>query len=253
MSKFAQLFEGQELSDEFVTKATAIMEAELKESTESLQEAHNAKVLELEEQTETRIQEEIIPSMEALTESYIAKELIPNVDKYLTSAVNEWLEENKIAVESGIKVELAETFLTGMVGLVESHSMSVEPEQVELAESLKAEVTKLNTKLNESIDKAIDASKALEEMKKSRIVESVTSELTESQKEKLQKVSEEVSFKTEEQFESAMKDLKESYFPTNKEADEIAAKQTISESTEAVVVVESEENAYLQSFIKSFK
>jgi len=243
MSKLAKLFEGQELSEEFVTKATAIVEAEIKETETSLTEAYDTKVAELELQTEAKIQDEIIPSLEAMTESYIKDEVMPSVDKYLTATVNEWLEENKLSVESGLKVELAESFLSGMVGLVESHSFEVNTETVDLAESLKVEVTELTAKLNESIDSKIDTAKELEEMKKAKIVSEVSLELTESQKEKLVLVSESVSFKTEDQFESAMKDLLESYFPAGRETETIV--ESVVKNTE--VITESHENSYLSS------
>lgn len=203
------LLEGQDLSEEFQTKATAIMEAAIQEATT---QARQTVTLELQEsfdvKTAARMQE-----LEAGAESYIKEEVMPQIDKYLTAAVNEWLDENKVALTAGAKVELAESFLTGLVGLAESHNLNLPQSTVDHVAALQEEVSTLKESISALTEKNVEILNVNKAYQKSEVVQSVTKELTESQKDKLQAVVEKVEFKNVDQFTAAVKSLVESYFP----------------------------------------
>jgi hypothetical protein len=239
------LFEGQELSSDFQEKASAIFENMMSEKEKEITEKVEAEQKEL---FESQIDEKT-KELEELSESYIQEEVIPTISKYLTAAVNEWLEENKVAVESGVKVELAESFLKGFVGLAEDHNLVVPEGADSIVEKTQKELEEAKAKLDSLVEKNVELKEALDEQTKSIVVDRVCSELTESQKEKLTGYAESVSFKSEEQFESALTDLRESYFPKTEKVDESAEEQ-IDESQEQIDESEGDD-PYLSSFIKS--
>ena len=243
MSDIQKLFEGQELSEAFVQKATTLIEAEIELKKQELDEAHQAKVVEMEQLAEQH-KEEIQAELEGLSESYIQQELVPQVSKYLTAAVNEWLEENKIAIETGSKVELAESFLKGMVGLVESHDFDLDIEKADRLAEMEQKLDEVKAKLNEAIDDKIELSNLVTEMTKYNLIAEQVVDLAESQSEKIFKAAKSVEFKSEEQYSQAIKTLKESYFPDAKEIEQIVESQG---QTKEII---TESNSYLDSFVK---
>lgn len=208
MSKLQSLFEGQDLSEEFKEKAEIIFAAVIEEQvneakvsiTATLQEEFDVKVL-------TKVEE-----LEEASKLYVEQEVMPSIDKYLTAATQEWITENAMAVESASKVALAESFLTGLVGLAAEHRVTL-PEGEDPTIALQKQIDELSEKTKELLDSNIELQKENIEHKKGLVVTSVTSDLSEAQKEKLQAPFALVEFKNEDQYTAALKSLAESYFP----------------------------------------
>ena len=193
------LLGGEELSEEFKAKAKTIFEA-----------AINAKVAEIratiEEEHEARIAEEIAEEKEALQE---------RVDSYLEYVSDEWMEENALAIEHGLKTELTESFLTGMKSLFEDNYVSIPDDKYDVLESMVEKLDDMETKLNEQIEKNINLNKSLAEATADGILESVSDGLASTQKEKLASLAESVEFESETQYREKLKTLKESYFTSS--------------------------------------
>lgn len=208
MSKLQSLFEGQDLSEEFKEKAeiifASVIEEQINEAkvaiTTTLQEEFDAKVL-------TKIEE-----LDEASKLYMEQEVMPSVDKYLTAATQEWMTENTVAIEAAGKVALAESFLTGLVGLAADHRMTL-PEGEDKTVALQKQIDELSEKSKELLNSNIELQKENIEHKKGLVITSVTSALSEAQKEKLQAPFALVEFKTEDQYTAALKSLTESYFP----------------------------------------
>jgi len=191
------LLGGEELSEEFKAKAKTIFEA-----------AINAKVAEIratiEEEHEARIAEEIAEEKEALQE---------RVDSYLEYVSDEWMEENQLAIEHGLKTELTESFLSGMRSLFEDNYVTIPDDKYDVLESMVEKLDDMETKLNEQIEKNIGLNKRLSESVADGILESVSDGLAATQKEKLASLVESVEFESETEYREKLETLKESYFP----------------------------------------
>ena len=191
------LLGGEELSEEFKAKAKTIFEA-----------AINAKVAEIratiEEEYEARIAEEIAEEKEALQE---------RVDSYLEYVSDEWMEENQLAIEHGLKTELTESFLSGMRSLFEENYVTIPDDKYDVLESMVEKLDDMETKLNEQIEKNIGLNKRLSESVADGILESVSDGLAATQKEKLASLVESVEFEGETEYREKLETLKESYFP----------------------------------------
>ena len=191
------LLGGEELSEEFKAKAKTIFEA-----------AINAKVAEIratiEEEHEARISEEIAEEKEALQE---------RVDSYLEYVSDEWMEENQLAIEHGLKTELTESFLSGMRSLFEDNYVTIPDDKYDVLESMVEKLDDMETKLNEQIEKNIGLNKRLSESVADGILESVSDGLAATQKEKLASLVESVEFESETEYRNKLETLKESYFP----------------------------------------
>ena len=191
------LLGGEELSEEFKAKAKTIFEA-----------AINSKVSEIratiEEEHEARIAEEIAEQKEALQE---------RVDSYLEYVSDEWMEENALAIEHGLKTELTESFLSGMRSLFEENYVSIPDDKYDVLESMVEKLDDMETKLNEQIEKNIGLNKRLSESVADGILESVSDGLAATQKEKLASLVESVEFESETEYREKLETLKESYFP----------------------------------------
>lgn len=215
MSHLVALFEGTDLSEDFKTKAEAIFQTAITEGVETAKvELEKTLKEDFDAKLETRIGE-----LEEASNAYIVEELVPTVDKYLTAAVNEWAKESEVAIQSNAKVELAESFLTGLVGLAESHKLTL-PEGEDQTVVLQKKIDELTEKAQTLIDSNIELQKENVEFKKDQVLLSVTSSLSESQKEKFASVSANVEFKNADQYSGALKSLVESYFPAGQETQE---------------------------------
>lgn len=209
------LFAGQDLSEEFKDKATVIFTAALDEQAKQVTQSVTAT---LQEEFDTRIATRIT-ELEGLAETYIKDQVQPQVDKYLTAAVTEWTQENKVALVAGAKVELAESFLTGLVGLAESHNLNMPQGTVDQVGALETQLTSIKESLNALTDKNIDLMNENSKFKGAAILSKITETLSETQKETFAPVVEKVEYKSDEQFTAAVKSLYESYFPaTNQPA-----------------------------------
>jgi len=191
-----------DLSEEFKQKAATIFEAAIK-----------AKVKE----ESQRLQGEYETKLKEDTETHKA-ELVEKVDSYLNYVVEEWMQENKIAIERGIKGEIAEDFIGGLKKLFEDHYIDVPDEKYNVLEDQASKIEDLEKKLNEEIQKNVDLNKSNGELKKEEIIAKSSEDLTDVQKEKFNKLAEEVEYSNEEDFTSKVKTIKESYFGAKEEA-----------------------------------
>ena len=191
------LLGGEELSEEFKAKAKTIFEA-----------AINSKIAEIratiEEEHEARIAEELAEEKEALQE---------RVDSYLEYVSDEWMEENTLAIEHGLKTELTESFLSGMKSLFEEHYVSIPDDKYDVLESMVEKLDDMETKLNEQIEKNIGLNNRLAESVADGILDTVSDGLAATQKEKLASLAESVEFEGETEYREKLETLKESYFP----------------------------------------
>ena len=190
-----------DLSEEFKQKAATIFEAAIK-----------AKVKE----ESQRLQGEYETKLKEDTETHKA-ELVEKVDSYLNYVVEEWMQENKIAIERGIKGEIAEDFIGGLKKLFEDHYIDVPDEKYNVLEDQASKIEDLEKKLNEEIEKNVKLNKDNGELKKEEIIKKSSEDLTDVEAEKFNKLAEEVEYSNEEDFTSKVKTIKESYFGKKEE------------------------------------
>ena len=223
------LLGGEELSEEFKEKAKTIFEA-----------AINSKVAEIKEGLEAQYQEKLAEEIEAAKES-----LAERVDSYLEYVADEWMEENALAVEAGLKTEMTESFLTGMKSLFEEHYVTIPEEKYDVFESMVEKLDDMETKLNEQIEKNITLNGRLSEATAEGIFESVSDGLASTQKEKLASLSESVEFESEDQYREKLEMLKESYFSGKAP---VAKSETLSEGVDQSPEFHSDSmSAYLRT------
>ena len=192
------LLGGQELSEEFREKAKTIFEAALK-----------SKVTELREAMEAHYEAKLVEEVEGMKD-----ELIERVDSYLEYVADEWLQENALQVERGIRTEMTESFLEGMRGLFEEHYVSIPEDKYDVVENMVDKLDEMESKLNEQIEKNIAITKSLSEATGGNILSDVSEGLSSTQKEKLASLAEGVEFESEESYKEKLETLKESYFKT---------------------------------------
>jgi hypothetical protein len=208
------LLGGEELSEDFKEKAKTIFEA-----------AINAKVAGIKEELEAQYQEKLAEEIEAAKES-----LAERVDSYLEYVADEWFEENALAVETGLKSEMTESFLEGMKGLFEEHYVTIPEDKYDVLESMVEKLDDMETKLNEQIEKNISLNGRLSEATADGILDQVSEGLAQTQKEKLASLSESVEFESEGQYREKLETLKESYFSDKKSP--VAKTETLSEGVD---------------------
>ena len=199
------LVAGEELSEEFRQRAATIFEAAVTSKV-------NDEVKIVTEAFEQSLTEEV---------EKVKTELAEKVDDYLSYAAKQWLEENSIAVEHGIKNEMAESVFNGLKALFVEHNFTVPEEKFNLLDGMAGEIDDMEKKLNEQIDANVTLNKRVGELVKMEIVTECAAGLAETQKEKLASLAEGVEFETEEDFRKKIETIKESYF-TRKEATEVA-------------------------------
>ena len=209
------LFSGEELSEEFQDKARTIFEAAINSRVASISE-------DLKKENEEKIGEEIESVKSALVE---------RVDSYLEYVAGEWLKENKIAVEHGLKSEMTESFLSGMKELFETHYVSIPDDKYDVVENMVTKLDDMETKLNEQIEKNVSLNKRLAESTADGIVSSVAEGLALSQKEKLVSLAESVEFESEESYREKLETLKESYFGQSVQKE--TSEEVLSEESQA--------------------
>ena len=192
------LLSGENLSEEFVTKATTIFEA-----------AVLARVEVIAEQVEQQLQEQFDEALEEVKEDFANK-----IDDYLNYMVEEWMKDNELAIESGLRAEIVEDFMKGLQNLFAEHYIDIPDQKIDVVEELAAKVEKLEGELNEQINKTKEYKKELKEQKKIQAVQTACEGLTQTQAEKLKALAENVSFTSEEEFAQKLEQLKEAYAPT---------------------------------------
>jgi hypothetical protein len=193
------------ISEEFKTKAATIFEARVLD-----------RVTQIEEEIETKYASML---EEAVAE--IKSDLTTKVDDYLNYVVEQWLADNEIAIESGLRAELTEEFIAGLRNLFAEHYIDVPTEKVDLVDELATKVDELEGKLNEEIERGIGFAKALVESRKNEITREVSEGLTTTQIEKIKSLAESVEFSTEDEYKNKIETIRENYFPSGvKKADE---------------------------------
>ena len=225
------LVEGEELSEDFKEKAKTILEAAINGKVSQIQEVLVADY-------DKKLLEEVEEIKGALNE---------RVDSYLEYVADEWFAENQLAVESGLKEELTESFMTGLKGLFEEHYVSIPEEKYDVLESMVEKLDDMETKLNEQIEKNVSLNQRLAGATADSIFDSVSEGLADTQKEKLASLSESVEFESETEYREKLVTLKESYFPTAK-APTTAKTETLSEGMEAAPESHS---ASMAAYLKS--
>jgi hypothetical protein len=226
------LLGGEELSEEFREKAKVVFEAAL-----------NSKVKEIQEALETQYATQLEEAKEELKTS-----LVERVDSYLEYVCEEWMTENELAVEHGIKSEMTESFLSGMKSLFEEHYVTIPEDKYDVLESMVEKLDEMETKLNEQIDKNIGLNKRLAESSAQDVLTQVSSGLAETQKEKLASLAESVEFESEEEYREKLETLKESYFSRTAPAAKTQSTQTLSEGVDSTnAEVSSTMETYLRS------
>ena len=216
------LVEGEDLSEEFKDKAKVIFEAALRSKVNEIREA-------LDEQYQQAYEERLYEEVSSMRD-----ELQERVDSYLEYVADEWMQENALAVEYGIKEQLSESFLSGMRNLFENHYVQLPEEKYDVLENMVEKLDEMETKLNEQIERNIQLNRRLSESVADRIFDVVSDGLAITQKEKLASLAESVEFESEEEYREKLETLKESYFPTRTSAP-IAQPETLSEGVASSV------------------
>ena len=193
------LLEGEELSEEFQNKARTIFEAAIKTKISEVKS-------ELQEQYEATIVEEV---------ASVKAELAERVDAYLEYVSDEWMSENKLAVEAGLKTEMTDSFLTGMKSLFEDHYVTIPEDKYDVLNSMVEKLDEMEGKLNEQINKNVALNKRLAESTSDVILADVSEGLAVTQKDKLATLAENVEFDGEDNYREKLVTLRNSYFPAN--------------------------------------
>lgn len=188
---------GDDLSEDFRDKATAIFEA-----------AVIARVNEEMEKVSSKLEEQSQAKLEEMTEG-----LIDKVDSFMNYVVEQWMEENQLAVESGLRTEIAEDFMQGLKALFQENYIEVPEDKIDVVEELQSTSEQLEGKLNESLQKNIELAEELSELKKAIVLSEMSGDLADTEAEKLQKLVEGVNFDNDELFREKVKVIKENYFP----------------------------------------
>lgn len=201
---------GEELSEDFRTKAASIFEA--------------AVIARVNNETQ-KIVEELEQQNEAAMAEY-KEGLVEKVDAYLNYVVENWMSENELAVENGLRTEIAEDFIQGLKGLFKEHYIEVPEEKYDVMSELQSKAEALEAKLNEAINSNVELNKEVVELKRSVVMEEATKDLADTEAEKLAKLVEGVEFESEEVFKEKLSVIKETYFP---KAAKTSAEETLTE------------------------
>ena len=195
------LVDGEELSEEFKTKAATIFESAVKSKVRT----------ELE-----RIQEENDKVIEEMAEQTMT-DLVEKVDDYMNYVVEQWMEDNQLAIERGLKGEIAEDFISGLKNLFEDHYIDVPDEKYDILEANLTKIEELEEKLNKQIEENIQLKKAKGELVKESMIADIADGMTDTETEKFQSLVEDVEFSDEDSYKEKLQTIKESYFGTEKE------------------------------------
>ena len=205
------LVQGEELSEDFKKKAATIFEAAVK-----------SKIRPEVERIEEEKTQEVADEMETFK-----TELAEKVDGYLDYVVGEWMKENELAIERGLKGEIAEDFITGLKSLFEEHYIDVPDEKYDILESQAQKIEELESKLNETMNKLTEKKQSEDSLVREATIKEVSSDLAETQVEKFASLVEDVEFTDKESFEEKLNTLKENYFPKS-----VPSEQTLTEENE---------------------
>ena len=234
------LLEGEELSEEFQEKARTIFEAAIR-----------SKVSEITESIKAQYEETLVEEVKE-----IKAELQERLDSYLEYVADEWVSENELAIQNGLKTEMTESFLEGMKKLFEDHYVTIPEEKYDVIESMVDKLDEMESKLNEQIDKNVALNKRLAESTADVIFSEVTEGLAQTQRDKLATLAENVEFESENGYREKLETLKESYFPS-KTSTPTSKSENLTEESEATDYqsksVSSTMERYLQTMTRVAK
>jgi len=229
---------GEDLSEEFRTKATSIFEAAVIARVNNEMEKVTSK---LEEQTASQLVE-------------FKEALVEKVDGYLNYVVEQYMEENKLAVESGLRTEIAEDFIQGMKTLFKEHFIEVPEEKYDVLDELQAKSESLQSELDESITQSIELARELNALKASSILDEQTKDLAATEAEKLKKLVEGVDFDSEDLYREKVSVIKENYFPkTPKQSPEKMLVEESGTNPAAFIDTNSMMSRYVDTLSRSIK
>ena len=230
------LVQGEEgLSEDFKQKASTIFEAAVQAK---VVEQVNSKMEEL----ETQVKSDNDSSSEEFQ-----KELTEKVDGYLTYIVEEWMKENELAIERGIRTELVEDFMSGLKTLFTEHYIDIPEEKVDMVDDLFTKVEDLETSLDEEINRGVELQKELSQFKKDDALRDATKDLADTETEKISKLAEGIEYENEEQYTEKLNVLKESYFPKSE-----AVTSEIAETDETIEVTDETKEEILTENMKHY-
>ena len=224
-----------DLSEEFKQKAATIFEAAINSKVKAEQER-------LQSEYDTKFEEEISKSKSELTEK---------VDSYLNYVVEEWMKENKLALERGIKGEIAEDFISGLKKLFEDHYIDVPDEKYDVLEDQASKIDDLEKKLNEEIEKNVEMNKVNGSYKRQEIIDEHSKDLADTAKEKFDSLVEGVEYSSEEDFAQKVKTIKESYFEQKAEKSASADIDDVAEGDESNADLSDAMAAYTNAISKT--
>ena len=224
-----------DLSEEFKQKAATIFEAAINSKVKAEQER-------LQSEYDTKFEEEISKSKSELTEK---------VDSYLNYVVEEWMKENKLALERGIKGEIAEDFISGLKKLFEDHYIDVPDEKYDVLEDQASKIEDLEKKLNEEIEKNVEMNKVNGSYKRQEIIDEHSKDLADTAKEKFDSLVEGVEYSSEEDFAQKVKTIKESYFEQKAEKSASADIDDVAEGDESNADLSDAMAAYTNAISKT--
>jgi hypothetical protein len=203
------------ISEDFKSKVSTIFEARVTD-----------RVLQIQEEIESKYADML---EEAITT--VRNDLTEKVDDYLSYVVEQWMNDNEIAIESGLRSELTDDFIAGLRNLFAEHYIDVPDEKVDLVDELAGKVEELESKLDEEIERGVEFKKALIESRKNELTRVVCDSLTDTQVEKIKTLAESVEFSTEDEYKTKLETIRENYFPSSvKKADEKQLHETVEDA-----------------------
>jgi len=227
------LVNGEDLSEEFKTKAATIFEAAIINRVK-------AETAKLEEAFEAKLEEAVAESKEGLVEK---------VDGYLNYVVEQWIAQNEIALEHGMKSEILEGFVGGLKGLFEEHYIDIPEEKFDVLGALEEETAELKAKLDEQVAANVELNKVINESKRDEIVKAASANMTETEKEKFLGLAEELAFEDSETFEKKVQTIRENYFngKTSTNVESVVTDSPVEELTEEAKPVDPTMARYLNA------
>lgn len=219
----ATIFEGMDLSEEFTSKVTLVFEA-------AVNEAATAKANQIIAEQTAVLEEEMQESVNSAIEK-----IVENLDSYLDYVVEEWMKENELAIETGIKVEMAESLMDGLKTLFEDHNIDVTDETIDVVAGLEEEVEHLKDIANVAINENVELQKQVASLEAGKVFDEMTEDLTITQRERLKVLSEKLATNDIEEYKSDLNTLKESFFNTPKKA----AVENVSDDDQEIITEEA--------------
>ena len=226
------LLEGEELSEEFTNKARTIFEGAIR-----------SKVAEIKEDLQEAYAQALVEELDTIKEG-----LTERVDAYLEYVADEWMQENALQVEAGLKTEMTESFLEGMKSLFEEHYVTIPEEKYDVLNSMVDKLDEMESKLNEQIDRNVALNRRLAESTADGVFAAVAEGLADTQKEKLATLAENVEFESETDYREKLETLKESYFPSKTSAPK-STSENLSEEVSTDEVISEETTPRMQAYL----